>query len=135
MPVQADAATVRRIAETYRFINGHHYGSREWEAGKIRAFRERLAEHGPEILLSQYRNGSYIEQHRQEEAAEVEAGLPLAIAVWSGGLSLSEPVDAGASELTFEVAGWIRARQGLPAIYPLKASTTAEAHSVDKIGM
>jgi len=45
MPVQGDAATVKRIAETYRFISGHHYGSRDWERGKIGAFRERLGQH------------------------------------------------------------------------------------------
>ena len=132
MPVKADAASVTRIAANYRFINGHRYGSCQWEVGNIGAFRERLARQRPGVLLSQYRNGSYIEQNREEEAAEVEAGLPLAIAVWSGGLSLSETVDAQGGDLTFEVAGWIRARKGLLASYPLKASTTNETHSVDK---
>jgi hypothetical protein len=126
MPVPEDPAEIATIAETYRLVNAHR-GMATPEKGKTVAARFRQI--NPAFRLSHYRNGTYVQQGCREEAAEVEHGLPLAIAVWRPPARLMEPVAAEATSIVVAVSP---RPEGVAPSYPFKASTTRAEYSRTK---
>ena len=131
------------IAKTYQFVNSHGgmvqpgdprrrvmafwAGPSSGVDERGRTIGERIKTLSPGFTLSNYRNGSYVSQNCANEAAEVEAGFPLGIAVWNTGTSLQEAVSADDTSILVSSAREIP--KGMPRVYPFKASTTQAEHS------
>ena len=98
---------IKRVARNFGWINGHGGGwlRTAWPDGwqyfagpsggvdaQGRTIAERLRAENPEIIITNYRNGSYTSQNALPEAAEQERTLPLSIAVLDTGAHLTRPV-------------------------------------------
>jgi len=76
----------------------------------------------PKFTLSNYRNGSYIQQGCPAEAAEVEKQFPLAIAVYNTGCKLRAAPSA--EENVVRLTAPSQKPANAPGIYPFKVSTS-----------
>lgn len=167
---KADDETIEYIAKNYAWINGHGGG---WlktaeEAGRTgeqsayfagpsggrddkgRTVGERLRAINPDIILTNYRNGTPTSQHALDEAREVESGLPLAICVHPTSATLLKEISDGDTVLMLKAppkrdmqagrrsfgrpAATQSSRPAIvnPPTYPFKASTTDGEFTVDK---
>jgi hypothetical protein len=142
LPDTSDGA-IRYIGTNYGWINSHGGAwlkpDKIWQlfagpsAGRDargRTVGERLREINPDILITNYRNGAYSNQHGIREAMEAEQRLPLAIAVHDTSCKLAAPIMAEATSILLTPPS--KVPPGKPAIYPFKASTTAAEYTVDK---
>jgi len=142
-----DDAQIRQIATTWRMVNSHggmlpHHDisqppSSYWASADCgrdangRTIGERIKAINPRFIFSNYRNGSYIAQFSPWEAEEVERRFPTGISVWNTGCTLVRAIDADDTRIVITrfAAGEIPARpaikEGRPATYPFKASTTS----------
>jgi hypothetical protein len=144
-PEDTSEDRVRWIARTFGWINSHgggwlkpsHPDAWQYFAGRSggldaggRSFGDRLRALNPNIILTNYRNGSYTSQNALLEAAEQERRLPLAIAVHDTEARLAQPVSAAGREIVLTPPAKVPADQ--PAIYPFRISSTDAQYSIDK---
>lgn len=136
-------ALIRHFADTYRMINSHGgvVDPDRPEEGKVaywggpsffvddwnKSNAERMKKLNPDFLMSNYRNGSYIQQNCPQEAREVESSFPLGIAVWQTRLHLSKAIDSDTSELAFVAPTELPKNNA--QVWPFKVSTTDEEYS------
>ena len=147
----ADDKVIEFIAKNYAWINGHggSWLRTTYEQGRSienpdyfagpsggvdangRTVGERLRAINPDIILTNYRNGTPTSQHALNEAREVELGLPLAIMVHDTQTLLTRSLSAQDTEVLIHTPS--RRPDGIEEdIYPFKASTIDAQFSVDK---
>lgn len=128
---------IERIAASYDWINTHGgswFGETAYPMGG--EVGDRLRELNPDLILSNYRNGSYTNQYAMDEAGAVEREIPLAIAVHDTKARLTAPLGAGETTVVLHRPPGVvdnRVPVDQRPVAPFKASTTSEEFSLDKI--
>ncbi len=142
-------SAIEAIARNHGWINSHAgywlkptdplwaypFGPSAGKDAKGRTVGERLKAFNPEIILTNYRNGSYTNQNAEQEAGETEKRCPLAIAVYNTSTTLSRAI-APADE-TLVLTAPPSAPEKVPgekdlATYPFKTSKTTQDYTVNK---
>lgn len=127
---------IRRIATAYDWINTHGgtwFGDTAYPMGGDVA--KRLRKINPDLILTNYRNGSYTNQFAMDEAGDVERKIPLAIAVHDTNARLVAPLGADdTTVLLHRPPGPVDQRVPLAQrpVAPFKTSTTSAEFSADK---
>lgn len=142
---RTDPETIASIAKDYGWINSHggywlkDFLPDKWQypfgpsAGTDRdgkSVAQQLRSLNPDIILTNYRNGSYTSQGGLKEAGEVESRCPLAIAVHDTSATLVSGVDA--QETVIKVIYEEKAPENTPNYYPFIVSTTENEYSLNK---
>jgi len=129
--------SAQNIANNLNFVNSHTMlpTAKFWmwypdcpQIGGM-SIKQYILNRNPNFIFSNYRNGSYTQQHNVEEAAESEQRFPLGIAVWDTQCKLGSSISASDVNLTLTRGV---TQSGTPDIFPWKTSKTTQTYSVDK---